>query len=422
MKMLIVNTQSMNHNNATGITMRSIFQYFSPEDCFELYMQPCDRCKDALPIRSEQLGATVCPLRSFANKALNREVSVQSSTAEVSQKKMLKSRTKTRLTVMLDFEPIFITHSLIEKIKRFEPDYIYTLGNSIDTMKLCVKISNKFHINIIPHFMDNWQASHRFGADIYPLHIKETQNWLHKMYNQSRNALVISEKMAEKYQKRWGIPHYALMNTVDVATYHTQQVDEPHVGVQLVYAGGLHLNRYKSLLDIANAIESCALEFHDGIELTIYTDTKSYSLYKNLFDNCRHVLFHENVSHDQIVDVYKSADALIHIESFDTQQRDFIRYSLSTKISEYLATEKPILLYAPSDIFVSEYLSRNEAAIIISKSEDLIDAVLMLKNQEKMNTISSNAYELAQKYHDNSYLKKLLDSIFIPNRSNNEQN
>ena len=67
MRILIVNTQSVNHNNATGITMRSVLQHFSPDNIMELYMQPCVFANDPLPIKSIRVPFNVAPLRCLAN-------------------------------------------------------------------------------------------------------------------------------------------------------------------------------------------------------------------------------------------------------------------------------------------------------------------------------------------------------------------
>ena len=396
MRILIVNTQSINHDNATGITCRSIFSFLPASDLFELYMQPCQQASDSLKIKSKRLKGRVCLPRTLGN---NQNV------------KSFKQKLRSRLILTLDFEPIILTKKLKKEIEEFKPECIYTLGNAIDVMKLAYKISVYFNIPIIPHFMDNWSESHRYGREKYPTHLKSTQKWLKKIYSRSKSALAISEGMAKVYEEKWGIPHYALMNGVSVKDFYCEKESGKQIQT-LVYAGGLHLNRFKSLSDIARTIDVINLERNVNLTLNIFTDKNSIELYKDIFSKYDCVKFCSSVSHSQIKAVYEKADALIHIETFDEEYRDFIKYSLSTKISEYLATGKPILVYAPEEIFLSQYLKENRAAIVVSKQDDLKEQIGELLDEVKVNAICKNSLQLAESKHDEKYNKELILKIF----------
>lgn len=396
MKILILNTQSINHNNATGITLRSLFNSFDTGDLYEIYLQPCKQAADALSFRSERLSPFSCPLRYVANKFMKGGAE---GTASASTNKKKKVGLKTVAAMLLDYEPVFITPKLIKKIRAFAPDCIYTLGSGIDTMKLVYRLSKKLGVPIVPHFMDNWSASHRFGPDLFPMHLRSTQKWLRKLYSRANCGITISEKMADEYEKRWSKKHYALMNAVNVDDFRCT-VDYGKKISTFVYAGGLHLNRYKSLLDIARAIEQCNKERDGDLSLQIYTDEKSRQLYGAMLSEYPSVKLNPYVDHGEIKNLYEKSDALIHIETFDEEYREFIRYSLSTKISEYLATGKPILLYAPEDIFVYEYLKANNAALTACSCDGVLDAVYKMTNDFNVEFYSRQSMSLAEQKHD----------------------
>ena len=402
MKILVINTQSLNHNNATGVTLRSILRNVPCEDLAELYMQPCVRAADALPIRAVHLGARECPIRTLANRLNKKGIESAPVTVQASgpHRTGMKRRIKERMIMSVDFEAVFLTRRIRKFLKEFSPDCIYTLGNSIDTMKYVCKVAKYCGISVLPHFMDNWQQSHRYGSGKYPLHQKVTQKWLKKMYAHAACALTISEKMAEVYDERWKIHHFALMNAVDVDRFHCVQNRAAGENV-FVYAGGLHLNRYRSLAEIARAVDEQSTRHPEKTyRLEIYTDEKSKALYEPVLSVYSSVIFRPYVTHEEIMSVYERASALIHIESFDTENRNFIRYSLSTKISEYLATGLPILLYAPSDIFVAEYLKGHDAAAVVSNAEDLNVVVERLtEDAPYRERIEKNAQRLAHEKH-----------------------
>ena len=278
-------------------------------------------------------------------------------------------------------------------------------------MKLAYKLSKRLDIPIVPHFMDNWSASHRYRPDVFPTHLKSTQKWLKKLYTRAKCGITISEKMAEEYEKRWKIKHYFLMNAVKVSDFRCEFNPEKAVKV-FSYAGGLHLNRYKSLLEVAKTLEKVNQNKGTDLTLKIYTDSKSKSLYSDYFSDVKCVEFLPAVSHDDIMSIYNSSDSLVHIETFDEEQREFIKYSLSTKISEYLATGKPIFLYAPEDIFVNQYLKKNEVAYVASSPKELYDVIESLVDSTELADFSEKAVKLAYDRHDFDFCEKtFLDAL-----------
>lgn len=396
MKIIIINTQSVNHNNATGITLRSIFRNFDKKELYEIHLQPCYKAEDAIDIVSRQANFSVCPLRFIVNKLFKGAASpVSLGVAREKHKVGLKKR----IAMMIDFEPMFVSRKMLKEIRAFSPDCIYTLGNGIDIMKLTYKLSKKISVPILLHFMDNWSASHRFGPDLFPIHLKSTQKWLKKLYERSKCAITISDKMAEEYETRWGIKHFSLMNAVNVSEFQCEFNPDNKVRV-FSYAGGLHLNRYKSLLQVAKALDQYNEKNKMNLVLNIYTDSKSKELYGEHFLSIRCVSVLPAVNHNEIVNIYRNSDVLIHIESFDYEQREFIMYSLSTKISEYLATGKPIFLYAPDDIFVNEYLKKNSIAYIASSQQDIYNTIDALVNSTNLKDMSERAVSLARQKHD----------------------
>lgn len=408
MRILLVNTQSVNHQNATGITLREILRSLPDETVGELYLQPCRRAPDALDIVSRRVPFGVCAVRHLANRFLKSGGDAVPAPAAPPRQRRLKGR----LIMMLDFEPVVLTPKLRRWVREFAPDCIYTLGNGIDTMKLACRLADLCGVPLLPHFMDNWPASHRQGPHMYPTHLRMTQKWLTRLYERASCALTISEKMAREYEAQRHIPHYALMNFVPAADYFCGAALYRTLKT-VVYAGGLHLHRYRSLLEIGQTLLRYRETTGQEILLHVYTDEKSRAAYGELLGGCPVIRLHPAVPHGEIVRVYRQADVLVHIETFDAEYRDFIRYSLSTKISEYLATGKPILLYAPADICVSEYLREHEAAVTVSESGELEAALCRLASGgEAVENLGDNAYRLALEKHDAAVNRAKIRDIF----------
>ena len=183
------------------------------------------------------------------------------------------------------------------------------------------------------------------------------------------------------------------MNTVDLSKFKGP-ASKPTGITHFVYAGGLHLDRWKALKEIAEAIKKTDGK---GI-LDIFTSKDSIELYHSNFKMLP-VAFHEAVPHEHINEVYQKADVLVHTEVQSEKMKGFFKYSISTKIPEYLATEKPILFYGPQDMKLFEYLLQNRVALMASAKEELQCCVNRLVSDEDFTEMCKNARCLAEKNH-----------------------
>ena len=94
------------------------------------------------------------------------------------------------------------------------------------------------------------------------------------------------------------------------------------------------------------------------------------------------------------------AKAVIHTESFDPVIRERVRYSLSTKISDCLASGTGMLAYGPAEAASMDYLIRNEAAFTATSPEELREVLPRLFTDEaEYRRIVENAKALARKNH-----------------------
>lgn len=146
-------------------------------------------------------------------------------------------------------------------------------------------------------------------------------------------VVTISSSMAEAYHEKFQKETLVLMNTVDLSKFKGP-ASKPTGITHFVYAGGLHLDRWKALKEIAEAIKETDGK---GI-LDIFTSKDSIELYHSNFKMLP-VAFHEAVPHEHINEVYQKADVLVHTEVQSEKMKGFFKYSISTKIPEYLATE-----------------------------------------------------------------------------------
>lgn len=414
-KILIINGTSLTSNDATGITVRSIFENLNRDDWFEISCSPSAKDANYKGKKTYSLPHKYYPFYSILNKSFFKNANKVSKNnvkiASINSKNKMSIMLRNSVIAYADILPLLPPKDLLEKVENFKPDCIYTLGASVLTMKLALYFSKAFNIKIVMHFMDNWPDTlYKEGFITIPCHYI-MQNKLKKIYDHMDCGMTISDKMAEEYTKRWNKEHIPLMNVVSKIE-ENPLIREDDKAIIFTYAGGLHLERWKSLLKISETIKRESIFTNKKIEVRIYTSFDNRETYEYLFDK-NTVKFYDYVEHNSISKVYKSSDVLIHIESFDPDIVKFTKFSLSTKISEYMSSGKPILLYAPENIAVSEYISEHKAGLTCRNSEELSCSIKKLVNSKELrSSLATNGISCAKENHSIDNALNRLDKAF----------
>lgn len=168
-----------------------------------------------------------------------------------------------------------------------------------------------------------------------------------------------------------------LLKAVDPS--EVPEIQPVHEPIRMVYAGGIYLNRWKTLAKIAEAIRA---ENQNGkrIQLDIYTGNEiTREMAYKLNDGCNSII-HPSISQEELKKVYSQSDIALHVESFDLKNRLLTRMSFSTKIVDCLASSCAVMAICDEKQGGYEYLKRNDIAICIpnvSKAHDVIHELLL---------------------------------------------
>jgi len=420
-KVLIVNSQSMYKNNATGITLISLFGSWPGDRIMELYQwKPLKSTGESIAIKSSQIPPKAIPIHYIVRKLMGldcvyeNELNVTSPTIQAKTKDSFKKAIASTVKLLSEFTPIcFYKKNSLKEIDEFAPDVIYTMSTSVYINRVAVFFSKRYNIKIVIHYMDNWRETaflnNRYTKWLNCL-LNKTVSKLEKRMNK---GLTISEKMAFEYTVKYRADYTALMNCVDIPECETTVTYKEKDHVIFTYAGGLHLGRFEQLLKVQDEIA----KFNSAskgpvVSFVIYTSDNYKSEYINSF-NKSITEFKAFLPHEQVHNIYDEADVLIHIESFDKDIIEYTKYSISTKIPEYMASGKPILCFSPRNIAVSEYINDMQTGICASNADELFDAVEVLAAKAEMRRyFGLNGIETARTNHSKAAaLAKLIDVL-----------
>ena len=245
----------------------------------------------------------------------------------------------------------------------------------------------------IPHSLTEWRKK-------YTRRMFESNSSFYSHY------FAHSAFQADYYHKHFGINTSCLYKCGDFKeAYFDKQINTP---IQLIYAGKLYCNRWKTLATVGAALEQIN---HADVkaELYIYTQDKLDSEQNKTFSALHHVKMMGSVTPEQLEVIYQKGDIALHVESFDEPYKSLVRHSFSTKIIDLMGSSCAVMAICPPDQTGWVYLQRNDAAFCASNEEEI--NVLLKKIVGNLSLISQYARKAWSCGKDNHSREKIQNQL-----------
>lgn len=419
-KVLVISIDPFNRSNGTGITLSNLFDGWEKESIAQIYMSDKLHSNDVCRIYYK-LNPQVLLFDYWLRKMLSPVKGTQtqrgSAIAGVTlskANKTLRNNVHLNLRALADFSPIILPLDLFKWIDNFNPDIIYCALGSGRMLKLTNQIAAKIKKPIVPHFMDDWPKTLYTQNELGGWARKLFDKHFNIMLSNSNGGLCISEQMVEEYKKRYQLPFSAFVNCVEESIFYEPVVKRDEDLFVVMYVGGLHLNRWRSILDISRAIDELN-KMGKKITLKIYCPLNDKTLYSHNFTSFSSTKFEGSLSSDQVSATLKLASLLIHVESFEDNYMEYTRFSLSTKIPQYMAAGKAILGYGPQILASMQHILKADSGRVVHNEsvEEISNCLLELSsNKDLLFSYATNGFKYASenhsKRHNGLQLKALL--------------
>jgi len=416
-KVLVVSAAPINRIDATGITMSNLFAGWPIDRLAQVYDSPIapdpGYCAKAWRFSSDDIGSVrlakqaLARLRTLrhAHRTASNEASVQSQNS---------SNDLGLLAVVGDVIPFKTPPTLLEWATEFAPDIIYTLLGGARICELVVQLSEHLGKPVVPHFMDDWPStlyeSHRLRKIFRGMMNRRLANVLRR----SPIGLAIGSGMAAEMHDRYDKKFDHFMNCVEFDGDRLEIRAKTSGVVNFGYVGGLHLNRWRSLLALASTIQSLT-HFGLSISLEICAPVKDIELFGRKFASFAPIVRMNSISPDQVANALASYDVLVHAESFFPEDSRYTRLSVSTKIPQYMASARPILAIGPANLSSIQYVEQSQAGLIVTQegvNPSLTEAVQKLAQSEGQRNFFAHAgYRRALAHHDANLERKRFASV-----------
>lgn len=266
---------------------------------------------------------------------------------------------------------------LAEAIRAFDPDLILyrPVPNTPYLHAAAMDIAGYHHAPLVTWMVDDWPALLEIED---PAQAARLDRDLRLLLARSSAALSISAAMSDAFSARYGYPFHHVANGIDTSAWRTLASRAPNGPIRVKYAGSLHKTMsLASLLDVAAAVERLAAT---GLDITLEVSTRPgmADAAKELFGTLpRTSLSSAELPSEEYRSWLADADILLIGYNFDDRSRTYIRYSMSNKLPECLASGVAVLAYGPPDIATMETLADLDCTRnVFTRSEAAMDAAL----------------------------------------------
>ncbi|MRR37181.1 glycosyltransferase family 1 protein [bacterium] len=115
------------------------------------------------------------------------------------------------------------------------------------------------------------------------------------------------------------------------------------------------------------------------------------------------------VSADEVAQVQRAADVLVHVEGLDLRSRMQVHQSFSTKIVDYLACARCVLAIGPRGVASIDYFVENDSALVASSELEVRRALdSLLADPRLVSAYADKAWESGRRNHQKGVLQQKL--------------
>jgi hypothetical protein len=329
-------------------------------------LQVCMRAHEDAPHRGEVLmtPAVLAPVefglraalkpyawaRRAAGANVERESDGMNNSVQRSGALSMRQRAQLAVGAVNDIGPVWLTPKLRKEVKHFRPQVVHSLLGGVRAMRLSLALSRYLDVPLVPHFMDDWVDNLFTDGQLGGYARSETERVLAQVLERAPVCLTIGDDMRREFEFRLNRPCVTVGNSVDLDDYTRAGQGAAHHGPELVmrYVGGLHLGRDQVLSVLAEVLDGESLDDRKWT-LELFVPDHDRGRAGRMAERFRSVVHGGSLAPSEVPGRLVTADALVFLESELPGITNFTRLSVSTKVPQYLASGRPLLVMGPPD-------------------------------------------------------------------------
>lgn len=402
-KVLIVG-HSFDENSGISVTLTNLFKDWPKENIAVAASHiNLDYCKEFRPC---------VKYFDFEHNKSNDTNSINSDIKKNKVTNFIRYFLKEKLGILDLMPEKRLSNNFLNFIDSFNPEIIYTALGNFKEMKFIINLMKFRNIPLAIHIMDDWPVTlyNKRYLKFYWEYIYDKN--FRKILSISRVNLSICQTMSDEYLVRYGVDFIPFHNPIDPQLWESVPFNTNQKCKRVTYVGKINKDTEANLITMCQVIHSLSFEGYD-IKFEVYTPNYTVDKIK-LFSKYKNCYVYNTVSQNEIPKLLRSASILFLTLGFDKHSLNYTRLSMPTKLTEYLISKVPILLYCPKEIALYKYCSDNNCAAWSDEGEENLYNTLkiLINNTELQKDISENAYKLALSKHSATKIREDFRDVF----------
>jgi len=250
-------------------------------------------------------------------------------------------------------------------------------GGNVHNLPAAYMAAQRLNIPLIVYMFDYY--SREMFAEQFV-----ARQWEGRILRSAAAIIVNNEGQRDAYRQL-----YDLESTV---IYNPCELDFPPTGSKsylpknvfnIVYTGSVWSIHHDGFRRLAQAVNKLG----DGVCLHIFSGNPAFILRLQGIEGPQ-IIAHSPVPQDEVHQVQYEADLLVLAFSFAETFEEMLSATLTTKLGEYLAAGRPILVHAPPNTFVNQYLRQHNSGVVVDQPDAaaLVTALQTLMNDDSLRT------------------------------------
>ncbi len=305
-------------------------------------------------------------------------------------------------------EKFWNTQKLRDWLDDFKPECVFiAFSNDFFILEIALFVAERYNIPIMSCIGEDYYFNDKKSiSPFYHIYRKKYKALVRRVFNHGGSAIYIGDKIRDKYNKEFGLNGETVYLTSEIQRSEFKPIDL--INPIISYCGNIRVGRNTSLVDIADVLQE--------INPNYYVDVYSAETCKdviNVFNGHKGIRFHGRIPYKQVVEVTSQSDIVVIVEGFKKQQINTVKYSLSTKAADAMASGKQILVYGDMECGVVEYMASTKCAVVCVEKSDLKNKIKsLLENKELQEQLYYQSGIMSIEHHDKQRNLMLSERLF----------
>lgn len=274
---------------------------------------------------------------------------------------------------------------------------------------MTMQISRSLKIPVVTYVCDDFFFSDSGAGGLHSLMRRLLRRKIRELMGCTSHLISICDPLTLRYEEAFSVPATTVMTAADYPAAACPR-DDPHPD-SITYMGNIRCGRARSLADVGRALDEMNRRDGTAYTLRIYTGEENPEVLAPLA-GIASVRMCGFVSADAFDRAFFESRLLLHTESFEPAYMETVRYSVSTKIADCMASGICTIAYGPAGIASMDYLSAHRAAFVMEDRSCLQEGLrrIMTDAALRRHTVE-NALALAAARHDAAANRRLVRNI-----------